>query len=80
MSSWVCNKATSVFTSEPLFHSGLLENKNSSRLEDDAFCGIATGGKENCEWDCIPSFSKQGLYLNPECMLDCFNRDQITVQ
>ena len=63
-----------------LFHSGLLENKNSSRLEDDAFCGIATGGKENCEWDCIPSFSKQGLYLNPECMLDCFNRDHCAVK
>ena len=51
--------------------SGVLENKKSLRLEDDEFCGITTGGKENCEWDCIPSSSKQGIYLNPECMLDC---------
>ena len=59
---------------------GHLEIKNSFKLEDDEFCGIATGGKENCEWDCIPSFSKQEIYLNPECMLDCFYNDHCAVK
>ena len=57
-----------------------MENKNSSKLEDDEFCGITTGGKENCEWDCIPSSLKQGIYLNPECMIDCFNKDHCAVK
>ena len=60
--------------------SGLLENKNSFRLMEDEFCGIATGGKENCEWDCILSSSNQKIYLNPECMLDCFNEDHCAVK
>ena len=46
-------------------------------LEDDNVCGITTGGKENCEWDCIPSGS---FYRNPECLIDCFDEDHCAVK
>ena len=47
------------------------------RLENDQMCGLTTGGKENCEWDCISrrilNFNK--LYTNIECVRDCFSED-----
>ena len=47
-------------------------------LEDDNVCGITTGGKENCEWDCIPT--PYGIYQNPECLIDCFDEDHCAVK
>ena len=49
------------------------------RLENDDICGITTGGKENCEWDCIPS-SSFSFYKNPECLIDCFDEDHCAVK
>ena len=54
---------------------GLLENRNSSRLEEDE---IATFGKEKCDWSCIPSSLLEGIEL--ECKPDCFIRDHCAVK
>ena len=58
---------------------GLLENRNdnSLTLEEDE---IATDGKENCDWNCIPSSLLQGINLDPECEPDCFNKDHCAVK
>lgn len=52
------------------------------KLEDDQLCGITTGGKENCEWDCISGTYGVGdiqlesyLYGNIECLRDCFSEE-----
>ena len=41
-------------------------------MEDDPFCGLTTGGSENCEWDCKHEYYAVAYYEPPECMLDCF--------
>lgn len=41
-------------------------------MEDDPFCGLTTGGSENCEWDCEHDYYAVAYYAPPECMLDCF--------
>ena len=48
-------------------------------MDNDDFCGITTGGKENCEWDCIASSSFR-FYKNPECLMDCFDEDHCAVK
>ena len=36
-------------------------------------CGITTGGKEECFWNCDIGNTVNGLIVsNPECLLDCF--------
>ena len=65
----------------------IIDNKNARQeqiyaLENDTMCGVPTGGKDECFWDCIPNhreFSpnvgyKQHYryYVNPECLKDCF--------
>ena len=44
-------------------------------LDDDPFCGLTTGGDENCEWDCYSFYFAVPYYSNPECFLDCFKDD-----
>ena len=46
-----------------------------AKLEDDPLCGITTGGRENCEWDCEPDQYADVIYKNPRCFLDCFEEN-----
>ena len=46
-----------------------------AKLEDDPLCGITTGGRENCEWDCEPDYYADVIYENPRCFLDCFEEN-----
>ena len=46
-----------------------------AKLEDDPLCGITTGGRENCEWDCETVHYADLIYRNPKCFLDCFEKD-----
>ena len=39
-------------------------------LEDDQMCGITTGGREDCFWDCEINDS---FITNPECLTQCFS-------
>ena len=51
------------------------------KLEDDPFCGLTTGGQENCEWDCstVPLrpendiiYTTSAYFADPACLIDCF--------
>ena len=45
-------------------------------LENDPMCGITTGGKEECFWDCEINSKGIGngpIITSPECLLDCFS-------
>ena len=44
------------------------------RLESDAMCGVTTGGREECYWDCgLFNDPYLGVLVNnPECLLDCY--------
>ena len=44
------------------------------RLESDAMCGVTTGGREECYWDCgLFNDPYLGVLItNPECLLDCY--------
>ena len=43
------------------------------KLEDDPMCGITTGGREDCFWDCEMTIGRNGpIITTPECLLDCF--------
>ena len=48
------------------------------KLENDLMCGITTGGKEECEWDCEVAFGESLIgivftkFTNPQCLRDCF--------
>ena len=45
------------------------------KLENDPMCGITTGGKEDCFWNCTITNSDSGtgpVITTPECLLDCF--------
>lgn len=59
-------------------------------LEDDPMCGLTTGGKEECIWDCerlnfvatasnvtstVSSVLSGVTFKNPLCLEDCFARD-----
>ena len=56
------------------------------RLESDTMCGVTTGGREECYWDCgLFNDPYLGvLVTNPECLLDCYqpvsNRDETNLQ
>ena len=40
-------------------------------------CGVTTGGREDCFWDCEIEFSDNGPFITtPECLLDCFSEVQ----
>ena len=43
------------------------------KLQNDPMCGITTGGKEDCFWDCKIGNSVNGPIIStPECLLNCF--------
>ena len=44
------------------------------RLESEAMCGVTTGGREECYWDCgLFNDPYLGVLVNnPECLLDCY--------
>ena len=51
------------------------------KLEDDPFCGLTTGGQENCEWGCstVPlrpendiMYTTRAYFVDPACLIDCF--------
>ena len=45
------------------------------KLENDPMCGVTTGGREDCFWDCAidsSEFSNGPYITTPECLLDCF--------
>ena len=45
------------------------------KLENDPMCGMTTGGKEECFWDCNIDSKGIGngpLISSPECLLNCF--------
>ena len=46
------------------------------KLEDDPMCGLTTGGREDCYWDCniITDRYYRKLVTNPECLLDCYSK------
>ena len=53
---------------------GCQNTYSSNRLVNDQFCGITTGGREECNWDCetslclpFPNFPVT-LYSNLECL------------
>ena len=49
---------------------------SSYKLENDPMCGITTGGREECDWDCeVKSIGGSVVIGNPECFDDCFPRD-----
>ena len=52
----------------------LIENEvqKKMKLENDPACGITTGGKENCEWDCLPDDYAYIYWRFPTCLTDCF--------
>ena len=41
------------------------------KLENDPMCGVTTGGKEDCFWDCEIGYDS--LLTPPECLLKCFS-------
>ena len=45
------------------------------KLDNDPMCGITTGGKEDCFWDCEVGSTGVGnglLLTPPDCLLNCF--------
>ena len=58
--------------------SGLRNSQMQYQLEDDPMCGITTGGKAECEWDCEVAFGESLIgivftkFTNPQCLKDCF--------
>ena len=53
------------------------------KLENDPMCGITTGGREDCFWDCEVESTvvNKGLLLTPpECLLHCFSKVYLSVQ
>ena len=43
------------------------------KLENDPMCGLTTGGREDCFWDCDIGQTLNGAIIStPECLLDCF--------
>eukprot|EP00092_Neocalanus_flemingeri_P089550 GFUD01113320.1.p1 GENE.GFUD01113320.1~~GFUD01113320.1.p1 ORF type:complete len:134 (+),score=38.30 GFUD01113320.1:30-431(+) len=46
------------------------------KLEDDAMCGMTTGGKAECYFDCETTYNRRNptlrLIKNLTCLLDCF--------
>ena len=62
--------------------SGLKNSQIQYQLEDDPMCGVTTGGKEECFWDCniiptpMPS-TYENLITNPECLRDTSKKLQI---
>ena len=59
-----------------------IKTKQNFILEDDPMCGVTTGGKEECFWDCniiptpMPS-TYENLITNPECLRDTSKKLQI---
>ena len=50
-------------------------------MEDDPYCGLTTGGQENCKWDCrtVPLrphhdflYATSAYFVDPACLIDCF--------
>ena len=42
-------------------------------LQDDPSCGVVTGGREECYWDCqVSRVDDLQVVNNPECLRDCF--------
>merc|ERR1712223_1500314 len=57
-----------------IFANSLLAER--PKLENDAMCGITTGGQDECWWDCMiisESVLAGQAITNPECMKDCFS-------
>ena len=51
----------------------MLDQPKRYKLEDDPMCGIATGGSDDCFWDCEIEMVNNGPIIStPECLLDCF--------
>ena len=51
------------------------------KLESDPMCGITTGGREECFWNCevgssgLPEGLFKGFLLNPpDCLIGCFSK------
>ena len=46
------------------------------RLENDPSCGLTTGGREECWWDCgLQRVDGDTYLLPPSCLADCFPTD-----
>ena len=58
------------------FVAGLVWFEPAPKLENDPHCGLTTGGKEECFWDCpLLIFSNLSYYEitnEPSCLRDCF--------
>ena len=56
--------------------------RQDDSLEDGPMCGVTTGGKEECYWDCniittpLPSTFEK-IITNPQCIEDCFQPNQV---
>merc|ERR1711976_21330 len=51
-----------------------LQSKEVYELKNEDDCGIVTGGREECHWDCEIVFTDDDRFRvrNPECVKDCF--------
>ena len=53
-----------------------LLHREKPKLQNDPQCGLATGGKEECFWDCpVLRFSNLTFLQitnEPSCLTDCF--------
>ena len=57
-------------------------------LDNDPKCGVTTGGRNECDWDCEQKLNfadvlditftdtNRAVPVNPECLVDCFTVNQ----
>ena len=78
--SWQCLSLSYLSVMISIHLGDIFTPKTKFKLENDPMCGITTGGREECFWDCELT---QGLYhkfkpagpiiKNPGCLQDCFD-------
>ena len=58
------------------FTLSLIVELSREKLENDPMCGITTGGRTECNWDCNIVETSSNIFIdNPECYDDCFPQD-----
>ena len=65
------------------FQTSIMLRGASNTLENDQMCGITTGGKEECNWDCESSFCLLlpnlilPIYTDAECLRNGINEHKM---
>merc|ERR1712131_456740 len=62
--------------------SSLIEDiftRKEFKLENEVDCGVTTGGKEECYWDCevVIVDNYPAVVRDPECLRDCFPKKSL---